>query len=183
VHVLGPASLAVRKSGVLRIGIHKSFNRHIANLLSRIRAALSFFRIGMASNAAGKGLLLQADPIAATFREEVKASLTKVQRPPRLVGILSTGSAPSKSYAEFTKKQCEALGFDFQLKFTGRAESDDKADGEGVEEAIIEANEDDNVDGIMVLSANVALERVLTSTRSIIRFLESNRFVSASHLC
>ncbi|KAJ7167649.1 NAD(P)-binding protein [Mycena filopes] len=54
-------------------------------------------------------------------------------RRPRLVGILATSSAPSKFYAEFTRKQCEDLGVDFVLKTT----------------AIIQANEDENIDGIM----------------------------------
>ncbi|KAJ6560421.1 methylenetetrahydrofolate dehydrogenase [Mycena capillaripes] len=98
----------------------------------------------------GKGLLLKADPIAAAFRDEVKQSLSQCSRRPRLVGILATSSAPSKFYAEFTKKQCEDLGVEFILKKTGAADTGDLGEGEGVEEAIIEANEDENVDGIMV---------------------------------
>ena len=99
---------------------------------------------------AGKGLLLKADPIAAAFRDEVKRSLVQCSRPPKLVGILSTTSLPSKFYADFTKKQCEELGVKFVLRKTGAAESSDLGEGEGVEDAIIEANEDDSVDGIMV---------------------------------
>jgi methylenetetrahydrofolate dehydrogenase (NAD+) len=110
---------------------------------------------------AGKGLLLKADPIAAAFRDEVQNTLAtqtqSIQRPPKLVGILSTSSGPSRTYAEFTKKQCESLGFEFVLKETGAAlnstgerGAQGLGDGEGVEEAIMEANEDDSVDGIMV---------------------------------
>ncbi|GLB34144.1 putative tetrahydrofolate dehydrogenase/cyclohydrolase, catalytic domain [Lyophyllum shimeji] len=102
------------------------------------------------AGAEGKGLLLKADPIAAAFRDEVKASLAECKRPPRLVGILATSAAPSRNYAEFTKKQCAELGVDFVLKTTGAAVSSDLGEGEGVEEAIIEANEDESVDGIMV---------------------------------
>ncbi|KAG6910782.1 hypothetical protein DXG01_007670 [Tephrocybe rancida] len=100
----------------------------------------------------GKGLLLKADPIATTFRDEVKASLAVCPRLPKLVGILATSSAPSRSYAEFTKKQCAELGVNFVLKVTGAAVSTDLGEGEGVEEAIIEANEDESVDGIMIVS-------------------------------
>ncbi|KAG6813041.1 hypothetical protein H0H92_014576 [Tricholoma furcatifolium] len=100
----------------------------------------------------GKGLLLKADPIAATFRDEVKVSLTQCTRPPKLVGILATSSAPSRSYAEFTKKQCAELGVNFVLKEVGAAASSDLGEGEGVEEAIIEANEDESVNGIMIVS-------------------------------
>ncbi|KAF7294322.1 NAD(P)-binding protein [Mycena chlorophos] len=99
---------------------------------------------------AGKGLLLKADPIAAAFRQEVKNSLAAAPRKPRLVGILATSSAPSKFYAEFTRKQCEELGFEFVLKKTGAADTGELAEGEGVEQAIIEANDDPDVDGIMV---------------------------------
>ncbi|KIY52309.1 NAD(P)-binding protein [Fistulina hepatica ATCC 64428] len=104
----------------------------------------------MAASAAGKGILLKADAIAATFREEVKQSLAKCVRPPKLVGILATSSAPSKFYADFTQKQCDTLGFEFELRKTGAAASSDLAEGEGVEQAIIDANEDDSVHGIMV---------------------------------
>ncbi|KAJ7437105.1 NAD(P)-binding protein [Mycena galericulata] len=102
------------------------------------------------SAGSGKGLLLKADPIAEAFRDEVKQSLDKATRRPRLVGILATSSAPSKFYAEFTKKQCEDLGFEFILKTTGAADTGDLGEGEGVEEAVIAANEDESVDGIMV---------------------------------
>lgn len=104
----------------------------------------------MSNEDIGKGLLLKADSIANTFRSEVRNSLAVCTRAPKLVGILATSSAPSKFYAEFTKKQCEELGVEFVLKKTGAADTGEFGEGEGVEEAIIEANEDDSVDGIMV---------------------------------
>lgn len=104
----------------------------------------------MSSEATGKGLLLKADPIAATFKNEVQTSLAQCQTHPKLVGILATSSAPSRHYAEFTKKQCEELGVKFVLKTTGAAVFSELREGEGVEEAIIEANEDESVHGIMV---------------------------------
>lgn len=97
----------------------------------------------------GKGLLLKAEAIADTFREEVVQVLKSRPTPPRLVGILATSAAPSRFYAEFTKKQCRGLGFDFVLKEIGAAVSPENGEGDGVEEAIMEANEDDTVDGIM----------------------------------
>ena len=100
--------------------------------------------------AEGKGVLLKADSIAETFRTEIKTALAEAPRPPKLVGILATNAAPSKFYAEFTRKQCDALGVEFVLRKTGSAADESLAPGEGVEEAIIEANEDETVDGIMV---------------------------------
>ena len=111
----------------------------------------------MPSDAAGKGILLKADPIADAFRAEVNDALAASHRAPTLVGILATDASPSRFYAEFTRKQCEELGVRFILKEVGSAmkqkggEVDGaRQDGEGVEEAIVEANDDDNVDGVMV---------------------------------
>lgn len=103
-----------------------------------------------ADDGLSKGLLMKAESIAETFRVEVLSSLCECTRPPKLVGILSTSTAPSKMYATFTKKQCDELGFEFSLVTVGAAQSDEFGEGEGVEEAIIGANEDDSVDGIMV---------------------------------
>ncbi|KAH9967066.1 hypothetical protein BGW80DRAFT_1341202 [Lactifluus volemus] len=104
---------------------------------------------------APKGVLLKADVIAEPFLAEVKQSLVTLSRsrPPKLIGILATTNAPSRSYAEFTRKQCVALGIEFELREVGPAlkkASEYSADGDGVEEAIIEANADDTIDGIMV---------------------------------
>jgi methylenetetrahydrofolate dehydrogenase (NAD+) len=99
----------------------------------------------------GKGVLLKAESIAAPFIDEVKRSLAQCSRPPKLVGILAKSSAPNRFYANFTKKQCDGLGVEFVLKET--ADADEGGSSGGVEEAIIEANEDDSVDGIMVSSS------------------------------
>lgn len=104
----------------------------------------------MASDSAGKGVLLKSDLIAGAFRDEIKAAIAQSPRRPKLVGILATAAAPSKFYADFTKKQCDELGVEFVLKTTGSAANPALSDGEGVEEAIIDANNDDTVDGIMV---------------------------------
>ncbi len=140
----------------------------------------------MTSHIGGKGILLKADPIASAFRDEIKASLNE-SRPPKLVGILATSAAPSKFYAEFTKKQCEDLGVNFVLKKIGAAEDPSKSEGEGVEEAIIEANNDDTVDGIMVgtfilrtraVVANVPTHLVCLSQRFITLSSECSRLVT-----
>jgi Tetrahydrofolate dehydrogenase/cyclohydrolase, catalytic domain len=104
---------------------------------------------------APKGVLLKADIISEPFLTEVKVTLAALSRsrPPKLVGILATTNVPSRSYAEFTRKQCAVLGIEFELREVGSAlnkASEYCADGDGVEEAIIEANADDTVDGIMV---------------------------------
>ena len=132
---------------------------------------------------APKGVLLKADTIAEPFLAEVKASLANLtcSRAPKLVGILATANAPSRSYAEFTRKQCDALGIVFELREAGAALPDGAggADGNGVEEVIIEANADDAVHGIMVRSYFEECRSVcpqwLLNYRFIIRFSERNR--------
>ena len=128
-----------------------------------------------------KGLLLKADPISAAFRDEVKKDLEACSSRPKLVGILATSSAPSNNYAEFTRKQCEELGFEFVLKKTGAALSSDLAAGEGVEEAIIDANEDDSVHGIMVSGTHNKLDpgsdMSSCRSRSITQYLGCSRLV------
>lgn len=103
----------------------------------------------MSTDPTGKGLLLKAEVIADAFRGEIVQVLESQPKPPKLVGILATSAAPSRFYAEFTKKQCDGFGFDFVLKEIGAALNPENGEGDGVEEAIMEANEDDTVDGIM----------------------------------
>lgn len=99
---------------------------------------------------AHKGILVNASAIAEPFLREVTTSLARFPRRLRLVGILASSSSASKMYADYTKKQCDSIGVDFSLKVVGSALDSSLGDGEGVEEAIIEANADADVDGLMV---------------------------------
>lgn len=150
-------------------------------LASRRLLHLSFPRYTMASDNVGKGVLLKADPIASAFRDEIKTSISQSVRPPKLVGILATSAAPSKFYAEFTRKQCHELGVEFVLKKIGAAADPSLSEGEGVEEAIIEANNDESVDGIMVgrISSNYSVDFCINyiNERCITLSLECSRFV------
>ena len=137
---------------LLSLHFGNSYSRGLVTVLLRISASIFRSRLLLSRTMAteGKGVLLKADAIAETFRTEIKSALSNASRPPKLVGILATSASPSKFYADFTKKQCDALGVEFVLRTTGQAADESLAPGEGVEEAIIEANEDDTVDGIMV---------------------------------
>jgi hypothetical protein len=131
--------------------------------------------------AAPKGTLLKADTIAEPFLAELKASVTNSttrSRPPKLVGILAATNAPSRSYAEFTRKQCIGLGIEYELREVGAAlvreagadgaNADETSNGDGVEDAIIEANADNTVDGIMVraLSSTFCPRKIFMPTVS-----------------
>ena len=147
---------------------------------------------------APKGILLKADTVAEPFLAELKASLvnsTSRSRPPKLVGILATTNAPSRSYAEFTRKQCVGLGIEFELREVGAAlggreasadgaSADGTSNGDGVEEAIIEANADGTVDGIMVraVSCTFCLRKLSMPTISVTSGVLSNFWQGAGEL-
>lgn len=98
---------------------------------------------------------ITGEAVAAPFRQSI-VEVTSVAHPrPKLVGILATSSAPSRSYASWTSKACKAVGIDYELREIGSAvtkEGEEESTGsEGdVEQAILEANADPSVNGIMV---------------------------------
>ena len=108
------------------------------------------------SQAPSLGLLLQAAKVATPFDAELRTAISQLPRPPTLCAILSTSNASSRAYATFSKTQCENLGVKFILVEVGAGKNRDGeegvkfGEGEGVEGAIVEANEDPEVDGILV---------------------------------
>ena len=109
-----------------------------------------------ASQAPSPGLLLQAAKVAVPFDAELRNAISQLPRPPTLCAILSTSNAGSRAYATFSRTQCANLGVTFVLKEVGAGKNRDGeegekfGEGEGVEGAIVEANEDPEVDGILV---------------------------------
>lgn len=93
-----------------------------------------------------------ASAIAAPYKTELldssKAITAKLNRQPRLRGILANADEPSRVYAESTKKSCDEVGIEYELVSIGSEESPSQA--AEVEQAVLEANMDDNVDGIMI---------------------------------
>lgn len=88
---------------------------------------------------AGKTIL--ASNIAKKYIQEVEEGVKELKRSPVLVGFLANNDPAAQMYADWTGKTAESLGFTYELR---------KVDKEELEEAIIEANEDNKVDGIMV---------------------------------
>lgn len=91
--------------------------------------------------------------IAKPFRTQIQEATAQLNPKPKLVGILANSGAPSRAYANWTAKACEAVGIDYELREVGivaDGASEGTAEQGEVEEAILAANEDDNVNGIMV---------------------------------
>jgi len=82
-----------------------------------------------------------AGGIAKRLLVEVAEGLKQVSRPPLLVGFLSSTDPAARIYADWTGRTCRENGFEFQLR---------EVDREELEDAIMAANNDDAVDGIMV---------------------------------
>ncbi|KAL7276489.1 Methylenetetrahydrofolate dehydrogenase [NAD(+)] [Rhizina undulata] len=82
-----------------------------------------------------------AGTIAKGLLKEVQDGLAKLGRRPLLVGFLANSDPAARMYADWTGKTCVENGFEFQLR---------EVDKEDLEDAILAANVDDSVDGIIV---------------------------------
>lgn len=82
-----------------------------------------------------------ASTVAKPFVAELQQGLATLGRSPKLVGFLANTDPAAKMYADWTGKTCEEIGFTYEVRVV---------DKEELEEAIVTANEDDDVDGIMV---------------------------------
>lgn len=82
-----------------------------------------------------------ASSIAKKLLSEVHEGLRTVERPPRLHGFLANKDPAAKMYADWTAKTCKENGFDFVLR---------EVDREELEDEIRSANQDEDVDGMIV---------------------------------
>jgi methylenetetrahydrofolate dehydrogenase (NADP+)/methenyltetrahydrofolate cyclohydrolase len=85
--------------------------------------------------------LLDPAVVAARFRDQIRAEVAALGDPLTLVGFLSTEHGPSATYAEYTRKGCEDVGVRFDLRHVRRLD---------VEDAILAANVDPRVHGILI---------------------------------
>ncbi|KAK3497237.1 uncharacterized protein B0T23DRAFT_402402 [Neurospora hispaniola] len=89
--------------------------------------------------------VILSDTIAKKLLSEARETLAKIEGPnaskPTLAAFLATDDPAALQYAEWSKRTCEENGFNFDLR---------KVDKENLEEGIIAANNDDQVDGILV---------------------------------
>lgn len=92
------------------------------------------------------GVIVLASKISKVYVEEITSKVKSIQhiRPtgPLLIGFLANDDPAAEMYASWTKKTSEEMGFRYELR-----RIDEK---DFLEEAIIEANRDPEVDGIMV---------------------------------
>ncbi|CAO3600269.1 unnamed protein product [Absidia cylindrospora] len=82
-----------------------------------------------------------ASKVSASFREQMKKDIKERNICPKLVGFLANDNPAAKKYAEWTAKTCAETGVAFELR---------KVNKQDLEEKITEANEEKEVNGIMV---------------------------------
>ncbi|KAF2088159.1 NAD(P)-binding protein [Saccharata proteae CBS 121410] len=82
-----------------------------------------------------------AGGVAKKLLSEVQEGLKQLNRAPLLVGFLATSDPAARVYADWTGKTARENGFQYELR---------EVDREELEDALVHANHDDNVDGIMV---------------------------------
>ncbi|KAI0136380.1 hypothetical protein BJ170DRAFT_574185 [Xylariales sp. AK1849] len=115
--------------------------------------------------------VVMAETIARGLLAEVKDTLKTVQQNaenrPTLVAFLANDDPAAVKYAEWSKKTCEENGFNFELR---------QVDKDRLEEEVMNANDDNKVDGILVyypiFPGNPAHDRYLQETVSLLKDVE-----------
>ncbi|KJK61991.1 Tetrahydrofolate dehydrogenase/cyclohydrolase catalytic domain protein [Aspergillus parasiticus SU-1] len=79
--------------------------------------------------------------VVSSLLSEVQQGVKTLEKPPHLVGFLANNDPAALMYAQWTEKTCEENGFRYSLR---------QVDREELEEAILAANVDSDVDGIIV---------------------------------
>lgn len=84
--------------------------------------------------------IVQASDVVASFEQEIKDAAVQ-SGSVKLVGLLANADKEARMYAEWTRKACERVGIAYELREYARLD---------LEDAIIDANQDPNVHGILV---------------------------------
>ncbi|CAM0139491.1 unnamed protein product [Umbelopsis sp. WA50703] len=82
-----------------------------------------------------------ASKVSASFRDQIKKDIKERNVKPKLVGFLANEDPAAIKYAEWTAKTCAETGCEFELR---------KVDKQDLEQKIDEANDEADVNGIMV---------------------------------
>ncbi|OHB30176.1 MAG: hypothetical protein A2X84_07095 [Desulfuromonadaceae bacterium GWC2_58_13] len=86
-------------------------------------------------------MLASPDIVAARYRSEIRQEIRALGTQLKVVGFLGGDYAPSLTYSNYTRNACEELGIVYEVRQVHRLE---------LERAIVAANQDSSVHGIMV---------------------------------
>lgn len=85
--------------------------------------------------------IIDPSQLAAEYRSTLRTEIAHLPGPLCLVGFIAGDQRAARTYAEYTRKGCEDVGVQFELRSVGRLE---------MEASIKTANEDPDVHGILV---------------------------------
>lgn len=85
--------------------------------------------------------IIDPTQLAAEFRSTLRAEIARLPGPLCLVGFIAGEQRAARTYAEYTRKGCEDVGVQFELRSVERLE---------MEAAVKAGNDDPNVHGILV---------------------------------
>ncbi|MCZ2402909.1 bifunctional methylenetetrahydrofolate dehydrogenase/methenyltetrahydrofolate cyclohydrolase [Paenarthrobacter sp. Z7-10] len=85
--------------------------------------------------------IINPTELAENYRENLRSEVAQLDSPLRIVGFLAHGNGPAATYARYTRRGCESVGIDFDLR---------TVDGADIEHAIGAANGDPSVQGVFV---------------------------------
>ncbi|KAI9690757.1 MAG: NAD-dependent 5,10-methylenetetrahydrafolate dehydrogenase [Bogoriella megaspora] len=95
----------------------------------------------MASDGVPSCKVVLAGTIAQSLLKEIVDERQALSRAPLLVGFLANDDPAAQMYADWTAKTCKDNAFDFELR---------KVNREDLEDRLVEANQDDKVNGVIV---------------------------------
>ncbi|KAK5171554.1 hypothetical protein LTR04_001810 [Oleoguttula sp. CCFEE 6159] len=117
-----------------------------------------------AADAPASCKVVLAGTVAKKLLVEVSEGLQRLERAPLLVGFLANKDPAARMYAEWTGKTCRENGFNFDLR---------EVDREALDDHLREANQDDEVDGVIVYypvfnsSRDQTLQWILSLTKDV----------------
>jgi methylenetetrahydrofolate dehydrogenase (NADP+)/methenyltetrahydrofolate cyclohydrolase len=88
--------------------------------------------------------------LASNYRDAIRDRVKALDRPPKLLGFLSSDRPASKTYSEYTASGCADVGIEFELLTLDRL---------AIEPEVLRANEDPTVDGILIYYPIFSAER------------------------
>ncbi len=87
------------------------------------------------------GASLNPSEVAQGFHRQMREEITRLKAQIRLVGLLTQEAGPSRTYAEYTRAGCEAVGVTFELRQVDRFH---------LESELFKANADPAVHGVLI---------------------------------
>lgn len=88
--------------------------------------------------------------VSRSFQESIREQVQALDAPLRIVGLLANDDRAARVYAKYTRRGCENVGIDFELRECPRLQ---------IEDEIKRINQDDSINGVIVYYPIFGIER------------------------